>query len=234
MSTSSTTATVVARGLTAGYGSTPAVHGLDLDVAEGEIAVLLGANGAGKTTTLLSVAGELRPMQGSVDVLTCSRSARLDRRARSGLGFLTEGRCVFMELTGWENLKVGRGRPTRALEFFPELEPHLGKRAGLLSGGQQQMLALGRILAGEPRLILADELSLGLAPLVVKRLLEALRSAADRGAAVVLVEQHIRQALAIADKGYVLRRGRIVLSGSAAELAVDADAIARQYLTGEA
>ncbi|WP_435769059.1 ABC transporter ATP-binding protein [Nocardioides sp. SYSU DS0651] len=225
---------VEARGLTAGYGSTPAVHDLDLDVAAGEIAVLLGANGAGKTTTLLALAGELRPMRGNVNVLECTRRSRLDRRARSGMGYLTEGRCVFMGLTGWENLKLGRGKPSRALELFPELEPHLGKRAGLLSGGQQQMLALGRILATEPRLVLADELSLGLAPLVVQRLLDALRAAADRGAAVVLVEQHIRHALTIADKGYVLRRGRVALTGTGAELAADADLIGRQYLTGEA
>ncbi|GAA3528305.1 ABC transporter ATP-binding protein [Nocardioides daeguensis] len=230
----STTLAVQTRGLTAGYGSTPAVHDLDLEVAEGEIAVLLGANGAGKTTTLLALAGELRPMRGTADVLDCGRRSRLDRRARSGLGYLTEGRCVFMGLTGWENLKLGRGKPARALELFPELEPHLGKRAGLLSGGQQQMLALGRILATEPRLVLADELSLGLAPLVVQRLLGALRAAADRGAAVVLVEQHVRHALAIADRGYVLRRGRVALSGTGAELAADADSIGRQYLTGEA
>jgi len=229
-----TNAAVRACGLTAGYGSTPAIHGIDLEVAPGEIATLLGANGAGKTTTLLAIAGELRPMGGSVDLLACSRRSRLDRRARSGMGFLTEDRCVFMGLSGWENLRLGRGRPARALEHFPELEPHLKKRAGLLSGGQQQMLALGRILAMEPRVILADELSLGLAPLVVRRLLDALRAAADRGAAVVLVEQHIRHALAIADKGYVLRRGRVVLAGTGAELAADADAIGRQYLTGEA
>src|SRR5690606_16435960 len=111
---------------------------LDLDVAPGEIAVLLGANGAGKTTTLLTLAGELRPMSGTVDVLDCSRRSRLDGRARSGVGFLTEGRCVFTELTGWQNLQLGRGKPKEALAHFPELEPHLGKKAGLLSGGQQQ------------------------------------------------------------------------------------------------
>jgi branched-chain amino acid transport system ATP-binding protein len=228
-----TTSAVRAQSLTAGYGHTPAVHDLELEVCAGEIAVLLGANGAGKTTTLLTLAGELRPMAGSVDVLGCARRSRLDRRARSGMGFLTEGRCVFMGLTGWDNLELGRGKPARALAHFPELEPHLGKRAGLLSGGQQQMLALGRILATDPRLILADELSLGLAPLVVHRLLDALRAAADRGAAVVLVEQHIRHALAIADKGYVLRRGRVVLTGTGAELAADAAAIGRQYIAGE-
>ncbi|CAM3213328.1 ATP-binding cassette domain-containing protein [Nocardioides dubius] len=233
MSTTIVTPAVHARGLTAGYGGTPAIHELDLEVSSGEIAVLLGANGSGKTTTLLALAGELRPMAGTADVLGCSARTRLDRRARSGLGFLTEGRCVFMELTGWENLKLGRGSAADAVAHFPELEPHLHKKAGLLSGGQQQMLALGRILAAEPRLILADELSLGLAPLIVQRLLTALRGAADRGAAVVLVEQHIRHALAVADKGYVLRRGRIALTGTAEELNADADAIARHYISGE-
>jgi branched-chain amino acid transport system ATP-binding protein len=231
--TKSSTQAVRTRQLTAGYGGTPAIQELDLDVSPGEIAVLLGANGSGKTTTLLALAGELRPMSGTADVLECSRRSRLDRRARSGLGFLTEGRCVFMDLTGWENLKLGRGKPRKAVDHFPELQPHLNKKAGLLSGGQQQMLALGRILASEPRLILADELSLGLAPLVVQRLLEALRAAADRGTAVVLVEQHIRHALTVADKGYVLRRGRVALSGTGSELAADAEAIGRHYIAGE-
>jgi len=236
MSTSTQTVApdvVTVRGLTAGYGGTPAVHQVDLDVAPGQIAVLLGANGAGKTTTLLALAGELRPMGGSVSVLGCPAGARLEKRARAGMGFLTEGRCVLMGLTGWENLRLGRGAPQHALEYFPELEDHLGKKAGLLSGGQQQMLALGRILASEPRLILADELSLGLAPLVVQRLLGALRAAADDGVAVVLVEQHVRHALTVADRGYVLRRGRVVLTGSGAELAADADSIAEHYISGE-
>lgn len=226
------TTTVHARGLTAGYGGTPAIVGLDLDVQEGEILALLGGNGAGKTTTLLTLAGELPPMAGTVAIHGDTRRRRLHQRARSGLGYLTEERCVFMQLTGWENLKIGRGRPEGALEYFPELEEHLGKRAGLLSGGQQQMLALGRILAGKPRLLLTDELSLGLAPIVVDRLLKALREAADSGVAVVLVEQHVRRALEVADNVCVLRRGRKVLSGSAAELHDDADSISSHYLAG--
>jgi branched-chain amino acid transport system ATP-binding protein len=120
-----------------------------------------------------------------------------------------------------------------ALEYFPELDEHLAKKAGLMSGGQQQMLALGRVLAGNPRVLLADELSLGLAPLIVQRLLGVLRQAADRGVAVVLVEQHVRHALEIADHAYVLRRGRIVLEGPASELRGSADEIAQHYLTGE-
>lgn len=223
---------VAVRGLTAGYGGTPAVADLDLEVGEGEVLALLGANGAGKTTTLLALAGEIAPMAGTISILGDGRRRRLHQRARSGVGFLTEERCVFMQLTGWENLKLGRGAPGKALEYFPELEPHLGKSAGLLSGGQQQMLALGRILAGRPRVLLADELSLGLAPLIVQRLLEALRAAADDGVAVVLVEQHVQQALAIADHGCVLRRGRVVLAGSGDELRSDVDAISSHYLAG--
>jgi ABC-type branched-subunit amino acid transport system ATPase component len=220
-----------ARGLTAGYGGTPAVHGLDLDVRAGEIVALLGANGAGKTTTLLTLAGDLQPISGSVVMHGDGRRRRLHQRARQGLGFLTEERCVFMGLTGWQNLSIGRGTASKVLELFPELEPHLGKKVGLLSGGQQQMLALGRVLASSPRVLLADELSLGLAPMVVERLLAAVRRAADDGVAVLLVEQHVRQALAVADRVHVLRRGRVVLSGPAADLRDDAEAIAASYLS---
>ncbi|HEX5087745.1 MAG TPA: ATP-binding cassette domain-containing protein [Nocardioides sp.] len=224
---------VQAHGLTAGYGGTPAVHDIDLEVRAGEVVALLGANGAGKTTTLLALAGEVPPISGTITFHGDSRRRRLHQRARRGLGFVTEERCVFMELTGWQNLKLGRGRPERALELFPELEDHLGKKVGLLSGGQQQMLALGRVLAARPRVLLADELSLGLAPMVVERLLAAVRAAADDGVAVVLVEQHVRSALAIADRVQVLRRGRVVLDRVADDLRGDADAIAAHYLTGD-
>jgi branched-chain amino acid transport system ATP-binding protein len=224
---------VAARGLTAGYGGTPAIHALDLEARAGEVVALLGANGAGKTTTLLALAGEVAPISGSVAFDGDTRKRRLHQRARQGLGFLTEERCVFMQLTGWQNLKLGRGRAEDALAFFPELEEHLDKKVGLMSGGQQQMLALGRVLASEPRVLLADELSLGLAPLVVERLLAAVRAAADNGVAVVLVEQHVRQALAIADRVQVLRRGRVVMSGNAEDLRGDAESIAAHYLTGD-
>jgi len=225
---------VAARGLTAGYGGTPAIHDVDLEARAGEVVALLGANGAGKTTTLLTLAGEIAPISGTVSFHGDDRKQRLHQRARGGLGFLTEERCVFMQLTGWQNLKLGRGRPEQALAHFPELEEHLDKRVGLLSGGQQQMLALGRVLASEPKVLLADELSLGLAPMVVERLLAAVRAAADQGVAVVLVEQHVRQALAIADRVHVLRRGRVVMSGDAEDLRGDADGIAAHYLTGDA
>ena len=234
MSTTATAApAVILDKLTAGYGGTPAVHDLDIQVEPGQIVSLLGANGAGKTTTLLTIAGELAPMGGSVQVLGDSKRRSLDHRARHGLGYLTEERCFFMNLTGRENLSLGRGSVAAALAYFPELHEHLGKKTGLMSGGQQQMLALGRVLAGKPKVLLADELSLGLAPLIVQRLLKVLRQAADSGVAVVLVEQHVRHALEIADHAYVLRRGRVVLDGPAADLRSSADEIAQHYLTGE-
>jgi branched-chain amino acid transport system ATP-binding protein len=224
---------VEARGLTAGYGGTPAIHDVDLDARAGEVVALLGANGAGKSTTLLALAGEVAPISGTISFHGDTRHRALHQRARRGLGLLTEERCVFMQLTAWQNLKLGRGRPEAALELFPELEEHLGRKVGLLSGGQQQMLALGRVLASEPKVLLADELSLGLAPMVVERLLSAVRAAANNGVAVILVEQHVRQALTIADRVHVLRRGRVVLSGDADELRGDAESIAAHYLTGE-
>ena len=223
-----------ARGLVAGYDSGPVIHGLDLTVQAGQVVALLGANGAGKTTTLLTLAGEVAPTSGTLSVDGDDRRRRLHARARHGLGLLTEERCVFMQLTGWQNLRLGRGSVEDALAVFPELEPHLDKRAGLLSGGQQQMLALARVLAAKPRVLLADELSLGLAPLVVQRLLSAVREAADRGVGVVLVEQHVRQALEVADTVHVLRRGRIVWSAPASEARADPDTLARHYLSAEA
>lgn len=222
---------IEARGLTAGYGGTPAIHELDLTVRSGEILALLGANGAGKSTTLLSLAGDLAPISGTVSILGDARRRSLHQRARQGLGYLTEERCVFMGLTGWQNLAIGRGPAKDVLQYFPELESHLSRKVGLLSGGQQQMLALGRILAAKPKVLLADELSLGLAPLVVSRLLEAIRAAADEGVAVVLVEQHVQQALTVADTVQVLRRGRPVLAGSAAEFRDDPQRIADTYLS---
>ena len=158
--------------------------------------------------------------------------APLHRRARRGVGLVTEERSVFMGLTAEANLRLGRGSVPKALELFPELAPLLKRRAGLMSGGEQQILTLARALAGEPAALLADELSLGLAPLIVRRLLIAVREAADRGVGVLLVEQHAAQALAIADRGYVFRRGRVVMSGTAAELKHNFDDIRNSYLTG--
>jgi branched-chain amino acid transport system ATP-binding protein len=156
----------------------------------------------------------------------------LFRRAKRGLAIVTEERSVFMGLSTAANLRLGRGETARALELFPELEKLLGRQAGMLSGGEQQILTLARALAGEPKLLLADELSLGLAPLIVERILRAVREAADRNVGVLLVEQHALQALQLADRAYVLRRGRIELEGKASDLLDRLGEIERSYLDG--
>lgn len=219
-------------GLFAGHGGVPVVHDLTLAVHPSEVVVLLGANGAGKSTTLRTLAGAIPPVSGEIRWQGKATRAPLYRRARRGLGLVTEERSVFMGLSAEANLRLGRGTVAGALELFPELSPLLKRRAGLLSGGEQQILTLARALAGEPAALLADELSLGLAPLVVRRLLAAVRAAADRGVGVLLVEQHAAQALAIADRGYVFRRGRVVMSGTAAELTQSFDEIRNSYLAG--
>jgi branched-chain amino acid transport system ATP-binding protein len=151
-------------------------------------------------------------------------------RARNGISLVTEERSVFMEMTVEENLRVARVPRPAVLELFPELEALMGRRAGLLSGGEQQMLTLGRALARKPRLLLIDELSLGLAPLVVRRLIDAVRAAADGGVGVLLVEQHVDQALKQADRVYVLERGLVVLKGPKAEVAGRVHEIEASYL----
>jgi branched-chain amino acid transport system ATP-binding protein len=209
---------LAARGVAAGYHRHAVVDGIDLEVRAGEVVALLGPNGAGKTTTLLTLAGELQPLTGEVYFRGHPTTAGLYKRAREGLAFVTEERSVFPQLTAAENLKVGRCEVADALSLFPELEPLLDRRGGLLSGGEQQMLTLARALGRKPILLLADELSLGLAPLVVKRLLTAVRAAADeRGIGVLLVEQHVKQALRVADRVIVMRGGRIVLAGTVDE-----------------
>ncbi len=224
------TAVLEASGLCAGYGRVEIVHGLDISVDAGEVVALLGPNGAGKTTTLSTLSGELSALGGEVRLLGAVTTAPLHVRARGGLAVVSQERAVLMELTTKENLRVSRCEIARALELFPELEPHLDRRVGLLSGGQQQMLALARCLARECRVLLVDELSLGLAPLVVDRLLRAVRAAADAGTGVLLVEQHIHKALAVADRVVVMARGTVVLEGSARQLSARVDDIQNAYL----
>jgi branched-chain amino acid transport system ATP-binding protein len=222
---------VEATNLSLGYNKIPVVRNLDLEVRAGEVVCILGANGAGKTTTILGVAGELTPLEGELRWLGDASSAPLHVRARQGLSFVPEERSVIFGLSVRDNLRLGRGDIEETLEFAPELKSMLNKRAGLLSGGEQQILTLARALASKPKLLVADELSLGLAPLVVERLLLAAKQAAGRGIGVLLVEQHIRSALAVADRAYVLRRGRVVLQGNAAELASRTGDIEASYMT---
>ena len=217
-------------GLHAGYGNIEIVHDLHLRVDEGEVVALLGPNGAGKTTTISTLSGELRALGGEVRFLGARTDAPLYMRARKGLGLVSQARAVLMDLTARENLRVSRCDVDRALTLFPELEPHLERRVGLLSGGQQQMLALARCLARQCRLLLVDELSLGLAPLVVDRLLRSVRAAADDGTAVLLVEQHIHKALSVADRVLVMTRGTIALEGEAGDFVGRLDDIQDAYL----
>jgi branched-chain amino acid transport system ATP-binding protein len=222
--------------LTAGYDEAAVIREVDVTVGEGEVVALLGANGAGKTTTLRVVSGLVRPMTGRVvfggeDLVRTSPSAR----ARLGIAHVPEGRGLFFGMTVAEHFRVGfRGEQLDedvAFEYFPKLAELKGRRAGLLSGGEQQMLAVARALARRPKLMLLDELSLGLAPVIVERLLPVVRSfATEQGCAVLLVEQHVHLALEVADRGYVLSHGRIVLQNDAEHLRADRHLLVASYL----
>jgi branched-chain amino acid transport system ATP-binding protein len=220
-----------ARGLAAGYNGVPVVRDVDLRVDPGEVVALLGPNGVGKTTTLLTLSGELPRIAGEVTWQGLDTKAPLYKRARQGLGLVTEDRSVFMGLSAADNIHLGRIPQARALAVFPELGALLRRRAGLLSGGEQQMLAIARALARDPKLLLIDELSLGLAPLIVARLLRTVRHAAsDRGLGVLLVEQHVPRALSIADRVYVMQRGKIAFEGTAQEVTSDLGHLQDIYL----
>ena len=227
---------VVTRGLVKRYPGTVAVAGLDLAVAEGEIYGLVGPNGAGKTTTLRAISGTVR-RDGEVRFAGKRlRGAGPESVARSGVAHVPEGRGIFSELTVWENLRMGaymrRGRPDfkTVLDYFPWLDARRTQQAGTLSGGEQQMLALARAFLQEPRLLMLDEPSLGLAPLVTR---EVFRVVADlnqkEGLAVLVVEQNAAIALSAAHRAYVLETGSIALSGAAADLKAN-DAIRSAYL----
>ena len=227
------------RDLNAGYRGVPVVRELNLEVRPGEVVALLGPNGAGKTTTLETIAGLHRPISGTVELSgegIGGKPAHI--LARRGVALVPEGRALFPGLTVHEHLRLagrrGRGsaRPEdELLEMLPELRKCLGRKAGLLSGGEQQMLAVGRALVTRPRLLLVDEMSLGLAPVIVERLLPILRRAADElGASVLFVEQHVALALEISDRAYILTHGRIRLEGAAADLSKRQELLAASYL----
>jgi branched-chain amino acid transport system ATP-binding protein len=221
-----------AKDLSCGYGRMSVVRDLDLAVRAGEVAALIGPNGAGKTTTLLTLAGELPPIGGEVRWLGEPSSAPMHQRCRDGLSYVTEERSVIMKLTTKENLRLANVTVEAATSLFPELEPLMKRPAGLLSGGEQQMLTVARALGRNPTVMLLDELSLGLAPIIVRRLLQAVRTASkERGVGVLLVEQHVRQALEVADRVYVMQRGRIALSGSAQEVGGQLSEVEAAYLT---
>jgi branched-chain amino acid transport system ATP-binding protein len=218
--------------LCAGYNGVAIVSELDIEVRAGEVVLLLGANGAGKSTTMHTLAGGLSTISGRLYLDGKPTHAPAYKRCSGPISFVTEERSVFRGLSVEDNLRLGRGGVALAVELMPELQPLLKRKAGLLSGGEQQMLTLARALASQPLVLLADELSLGLAPLIVTRLLDVVRSAADEGLGVLLVEQHIRQAMRIADRIYVLRRGRVVLQGTAAEMRGRLSEIENSYLSG--
>jgi branched-chain amino acid transport system ATP-binding protein len=223
------------RGLTGGRGATLVFRDLDLDVQAGSVLALLGPNGAGKSTLLLTLAGLLPARTGTVAVDGARlRNGNPVAASRAGVVLVPDDRSLFTTLTVEENLEVARRRngppPKELLDVFPALEKRWDLTAGALSGGEQQMLAMARALIQQPRVLLVDEMSLGLAPLVVEALFDTVRRiASDHGAAIVLVEQHVSLALNVADEAAVINRGTIVLRGTADELGHDGQRIERAY-----
>ena len=197
----------------------------------GEVLALLGANGAGKSTTLMALAGHLKPSSGRVLLHGRVCTDPMERRVRNGVAVVTQERCVFMRLTARANLMLGGGDVGEAVRLFPEIEPHLERRTGLLSGGQQQILALARAMSTKPKILLVDEVTIGIAPLVAQRLLGAIRSAADEhGVAVVLVEQYAKRALSYSDSACVMQRGRVLINDASSSMSTRLAEIESAYL----
>ena len=235
------TALLQVRGLHARYGNTRVLHGIDLDVAEGRVTALLGANGAGKTTTLRALCQFMAQTSGSIQLAGQELVGRsTEQIARLGVGHVPDGRGTFMGLSTEENLRLGafsRGSREgmaqdmeRIYGYFPRLRERASQQAGTLSGGEQQMLAIGRALMGRPRLLLLDEPSFGLAPLVVKDIFSIMRRInQEEKVSILLVEQNARLALELADTAYLLETGRVVLSGPSEDMKRN-DAVRRAYL----
>ena len=229
------------RGLRAAYGATRVLQGIDLDIADGEIVALLGANGAGKTTTLRALCQAMVTTEGSISLVGQRINGRsTEQIAKLGVGHVPDGRGTFLGLTAEENLRLGAyARPSRAgadadmeriYGYFPRLKERRAQQAGTLSGGEQQMLAIGRALMGKPRLLLLDEPSFGLAPLIVKDIFAIMRRInQEEQVSILLVEQNAKLALDLADRAYLLETGRIVLSGPSNDIRRD-DAVRRAYL----
>lgn len=230
-------------GLEVRYGSIRAVRGVDITVGDGEVVALLGANGAGKSSTLLAIAGAIRPFAGRVRLDGRDVTGTIpERMVRSGVAMVPETRDVFPDLTVEENLRLGAyvRRRDRAgveadraamFELFPRLAERSGQTAGTLSGGEQQMLVIARAMMSRPRLLLLDEPSLGLAPTIVEQIFAMIAELAATGLSILLVEQNVRKALAVAGRAYVMRLGRITAAGPARELAEAAD-LKEHYLGG--
>ncbi len=227
------------RKLVAGYGGITAVKGIDLDVDEGEIVTLIGSNGAGKSTTLRAISGVIRARSGSI----AFQEQRIDRLAPHkivalGISQVPEGRGIFNRLTVGENLDLGAfqrrdGRVgidrERVFTLFPRLRERISQTGGTLSGGEQQMLAIGRALMARPRLLLLDEPSMGLSPLLVETIFATVKAIREQGSTILLVEQNAAMALEVADRAYVIESGVITLKGSGADLARD-DSVRKAYL----
>jgi branched-chain amino acid transport system ATP-binding protein len=226
-------------GLRSGYGKIEVLHGVDLRVEQGQIVTLIGANGAGKTTLLKTISGLIRPTAGTIEFEGASIVRRPAHRIVAlGISHVPEGRAILKRMTVFDNLRMGAyvrndaevtRDIARVFERFPALAERQSQMAGTLSGGEQQMLAIGRALVARPRLLLLDEPSLGLAPKFVTRIFLTLRELREEGKTILLVEQNARQALQVADFGYVMERGKVVFSGPGREL-LGTPEVQRTYL----
>jgi branched-chain amino acid transport system ATP-binding protein len=232
--------TLAVQGLDAGYGKLAILHDVSLGVEAGEIVTVVGSNGAGKTTLLRALNGLIRPTAGTVTLDGVDITGRpTERMAAQGLMHVPENRLCFPSLSVRDNLTLGawsrggKGDLAAVLELFPRLQPRLGQAAGTLSGGEQQMVSIGRGLMASPKAIMLDEPSIGLAPKVVAEIMKVLTELRGRGLAVLLVEQNVRASFGIADRAVVMQRGRVVLEGTPAEL-VELPEVRNAYLGGAA
>ena len=228
------------KNLKVAYGGIQAVKGIDLHIDQGELVTLIGANGAGKTTTLRTLVGMVKPAEGTIqyDGKPTGTTPVFDF-VRKGLVMVPEGRGVFGRLTVEENLRMGayyrndesaiRSEIDYVYELFPRLKERMTQLAGTLSGGEQQMVAMGRAMLSKPKLLLLDEPSMGLAPIIVQKIFEIVQMISKQGVTILLVEQNAKLALEISDRGYVMESGRITMSGAASEL-LSSDAVQKAYL----